>query len=82
MRKNNDTLYILIGAAVVGYMAYKQGVFNKGPINAPSAMLPGQTQGGIQSVQNSMALESPSFADTGIIAPKQIDPTGEQITFF
>lgn len=75
-RKNDTTVYLLIGAAVVGYLAYKKGIFTKGVIPGSPAVPPA----GLQSTSN-VATELPSLADTGIIAPKIVDVTGMQLDF-
>jgi len=83
MRKDNTTLYLVLGAAALGYLAYKKGLFTT-LTNAPAGTLtvPGQTSGGLQSAQT-VAVEQPSFADVGgIIAPKQIDITGMSLDLY
>lgn len=77
-RKDNTTLFLVLGvAAVVGYLYYKKS-FTTVPGALPSpTTIPGlgqlQTPAGI-------ATELPGAADIGVIAPA-IDPTGMQINF-
>lgn len=76
--KNDTTVYLLIGAALVGYLAYKKGIFTKGVVPGSAAALP---PSGLQSTSG-IGLELPSLVDTGIIAPKTIDVTGMSLDLY
>lgn len=84
-RKNDNTiLYILAGAAVVGYFAFKKGLLTtqtpppQSSLNSLRAAIP--PPAGLQQIPG-VASELPDLPDIGIIAPK-LDPTGAQVTLF
>lgn len=75
--KKNDVLYLAIGAAIIGYLVFKKGgVLNATPAVAVNPSYPPPAL----SYSSGIALEQPSMADIGIIAPA-LNPTGQTINF-
>jgi hypothetical protein len=80
MSKDNTVLYIALGAAVLGYLAFKQGGFlNKGAQSAiaPAYIAPNALASATNPQLDQYATET--IQTPSIIAPP--DPTGMQITF-
>jgi hypothetical protein len=74
--KNNDMLYLALGAALIGYLVFRKGgVLNASPAPAINPALPPAF-----SYSSGIALEQPGAADIGVIAPA-LDPTGMTINF-
>jgi hypothetical protein len=77
--KNNDILYLAIGAAIIGYLLFKNGgVLNTAAASPTPAINPALPPA--FSYSSGIALEQPSTADIGVIAPA-VNPTGQTINF-
>lgn len=76
--KNNDVLYLAIGAAIIGYLVFKKG----GALNtaAASPVINPSFPPPAFSYSSGIALEQPTPQVIGIIAPA-VDPTGQTINF-
>jgi hypothetical protein len=77
--KNNDLLFLAIGAAVIGYLLFKSGgVLNTATATPAPAINPALPPA--FSYSSGIALEQPTPADIGVIAPA-VNPTGQTINF-
>jgi hypothetical protein len=87
MAKNNETLYLAIGALVVGYFVFKKGgVLNSAPATSntlsnagAAALAAGPAQIPMASYTSGIATEQPTEDVINTITPT-IDPTGMQLS--
>jgi hypothetical protein len=83
-KKNENTLLILAGVALVGYFAFKNGLFTHPAAVAAPAVQPGAAllppSYAVQD-PHQIAIEQPAPDVIGIYAPN-LDPTGRSITLY